>query len=800
MRPKTAASKRVSPKAAILPGCAAAALIAAPAFAQEAPPAAAEAMAPTLPEIVVTAQRRPQNRQDVPISMTAADRRTLEANRIASVTDLGLVAPNMAARTAPGGGMVPAFTLRGLTSYGAVPGTDKQLSIYMDGVYLGNIAASALDPPEIERIEVLRGPQGTLFGRNATIGAISLVTRDPPARFALSQDFTAGNYAQFRSKTRIDTGAIGDFRASISYAHDQRRGDIRNLGAGAKMFFPAGSGVPAVQTSPGYLGDKDQDTVFAAIAYEPSSDFRITGKFDWTGNHYTPAGVAPVGVYPDALGDVTGGFLGVVLATQTTPPGFVTDGRRPDAVNNSFSMPAYARAWGNSLTAQWRVNDRLSFRNILAYRSTYLRANDQLDGLGGLEITPAAAAVLGLPPSLAGSPFIVLALQQVTTSQQWSNEFQANYTSPLLTLTAGALWFHLDTQAGGAPGLPYDVALAILPGGAITGNQSRAYNTATSIAGYAQAELHLTERLDLIGGLRVTHDKRSGDLRVGTPESPVSYPFTYGETEPTFLLGIICKPRDGVLLYGKYATGFVSGGSIGPIAFRPEKARSWEAGIKSDWFGHRLRANLALFDVRYADVQSAQPGINLGHPDIGLAIVNQGDVHAWGAELETIAAPAAGLTFGAALGYTRVAITSLTHEISLFGVPVALGEILPTRQPRWTGNFWGGYEVRQGSNGSRLTFRLDASWRSKERNNAYTALNAIPQFQSLEFLPATWLVNGRVALEDVASPAGNVTLAAWVRNLTNDRSIIYSDVFASFVASAQFQQARTFGLDVSFRY
>lgn len=118
---------------------------------------AADEQTSGLSEIVVTAQKRAQNQQDVPISITALSSETLEANRITSVIDLATAVPNMASRLTAGGALIPSFTMRGLTSYGVVPGSDKQLSIYIDGVYIGSTVGSGLDLPELERVEVLRG-------------------------------------------------------------------------------------------------------------------------------------------------------------------------------------------------------------------------------------------------------------------------------------------------------------------------------------------------------------------------------------------------------------------------------------------------------------------------------------------------------------------------------------------------------------------------------------------------------------------------------------------------------------------
>jgi iron complex outermembrane receptor protein len=749
--------------------------------------------------IVVTAQKRSQNQQDVPISLTAVTAAGLEANRVTSVNDLATVVPNLASRPTAGGAQSPAFTMRGVTSYGVVPGSDKELSIYIDGVYVASTVGSALDLPEVGQIEVLRGPQGTLFGRNATVGAISVITRNPPNDFGLDQEFSVGNYREFRSKTRVDTGTFGPFSATISFVHDQRRGDMRNLGAGTVFTHAASTGQPTTLVSPDYLGDKNLNGVFAALKFEPSDKFTMINKFDWTGNNYTPQGSSVVGVFTPALGAAGGGFLDAVLATQTTPLIINSTGQRPDVTNNSFATPSYARDWGDSLTATFTVNDQLSFKNVAAYRSSYVRASGQLDGAGGLTITPALAAIPGFGgfAPIVGSPFVIFSIEQVTTSRQFSDELQANYRSSMLTLTAGGLYFHVKGESGGAPGEPNDVILSAVPFGnlGLAGAPSRAYYTNESLAAYAQAELHATSKVDIVGGLRVTNDKKSG--RLVTNSTLLNTP--YDATRLSGSAGINYKPTRDVLVYAKFANAFVAGGFSGPVNYLPEIANSWEAGIKSDWFDHRFRANLAVYDVKYKDLQTAQSGSTVGHPEVSLVVADLGDQRAKGFELETTTVPTKGVTLGAALGYTDVKFTRINPIISQLGVPATLDNYKPTLQPKWTANLSGEYVTPVLFDEARMTFRIDASWRSSSRVLGYAVLRALPQYASVADAPPTWLVNGRISLDNFKLPVGRGQIAVWAKNLTNDRSITFPDVFG-FIGATEWQAARTFGLDVTFKY
>lgn len=185
-----------------------------------------------LTEIIVTAQKREQSLQDVPIAVTAVTAESLQANRIFSVNDLSGLAPGMTVKPSPGGSSVPVFTIRGQSSFGVVPGSDKQVSIYVDGVYIGSPRGSIFELPDIQRIEVLRGPQGTLFGRNATAGAISVTTREPTGEAHVKVEGSLGNRDAYRFRITADTPQMGPFSAFGSFVRNYRRGEVRNFDSG----------------------------------------------------------------------------------------------------------------------------------------------------------------------------------------------------------------------------------------------------------------------------------------------------------------------------------------------------------------------------------------------------------------------------------------------------------------------------------------------------------------------------------------------------------------------------------------
>jgi iron complex outermembrane recepter protein len=195
--------------------------------------AADEEPSATLETIVVTAQKREENQQSVPIAVTAFTSQTLSEIRFENFSSLNGLAPGVSVREGAGASRQPVMTMRGV--YGSSNfASDPGVSLYVDGVYLSGATGSDVDIADVERVEVLRGPQGTLFGRNALGGAVNVITKEPAGKFAVHQQVSFGNFQQIRSKTAVDLPAWGDFSMSFTYLRDQygvelRAGDQRQI-------------------------------------------------------------------------------------------------------------------------------------------------------------------------------------------------------------------------------------------------------------------------------------------------------------------------------------------------------------------------------------------------------------------------------------------------------------------------------------------------------------------------------------------------------------------------------------------
>ncbi|MBB4858357.1 iron complex outermembrane receptor protein [Novosphingobium chloroacetimidivorans] len=805
-----------------------------------------------LQEIVVTAQKREQSLQDVPIAVTAVTQDSLQANRIFSVNDLSSIAPGVTVKPSPGGSSVPVFTIRGQSSFGVVPGSDKQVSIYIDGVYVSSPRGSIFELPDIQRLEVLRGPQGTLFGRNATAGAISVTTRDPTGDPHIKAEASLGNRNAYRYRVTADLPQMGPFTAFGSFVRNYRRGEVRNARGG--LIWDRSSSRYGVQVSPNWLGTIDSNSYFGAVKFEPSDSFKVVYKYDRNEDEGTPDVTGIVGYDPAFAGlpALVGNILRPLYASQEL---YVrADGKRPNVATNGFTVPRTQTVQGHSATATWQATDSLTVKNIFAYRKSSVLGPTPIDGISSLTFTqpalvpyatlvafssigspgiPNAAAAQAAIPAFArqlqplvGQRFLLVAAQSASTSRQWSDELQVNFTTGNLNATAGALWFHSKDVAGGPDGLQNTLSFPtfVPQNGAIPlGNEGIYNNKATSVAAYAQLEYKFTPQLEAVLGARITRDKKSstftynsrGPTGIVSPDMMVSPP-DFKKTKPNFLVGINWTPNQDTLVYGKFSNSFVSGGSTGGIPYEPETAKSWEVGVKADFFRNKLRTNLALFHVDYNHFQQSQSTSTVASAALALPILtqlygpvvaneilpklsvfvgDQGKVRARGFELEVTAAPTRGLTIGGSLSYVDISFPFIEP-----GVLAANGGRLDvTARPEWTASAYGAYETQPLFGEATLSLRTDAFYQGKMGFAANPDLQIFDWNRGAAQVDGYWTINGRLALRHLPIGPVDAELALWGKNLTNRRDATTA-LFTPFSTSANYVPARTYGVDLMIEF
>jgi len=261
------------------------------AIAQTSPDQARSTSSGGLDEIIVTAQKRAESLQDTPISIAALDAEALETKRVTSLVELASGVSNVQISPGTVSPNSVRIMIRGIGQLGNEVTRDAPVAVYQDGVYLGRTQGMGNELADLERVEVLRGPQGTLYGRNATGGAINFITKAPElSEFSFEQKFTVANLDEFRSRSAVNI-PVGDVLAiGLSYVRAKRDGFIRNIGSGEPWF-----------------GSLDRNGFRAAALWTPGEALEARYTFDYTKIKDTPNFAAVVPFFPpDAERPTTG--------------------------------------------------------------------------------------------------------------------------------------------------------------------------------------------------------------------------------------------------------------------------------------------------------------------------------------------------------------------------------------------------------------------------------------------------------------------------------------------------------------
>ncbi|MBW8910496.1 MAG: TonB-dependent receptor plug domain-containing protein, partial [Sphingomonas sp.] len=264
------------------------------------PAAAADASQSGLQDIVVTARRTSESLQRVPVAVTGLNAAMISNLQIQNFGDVAKTVPNLDSQRQFGSASAPQFYLRGVSTGSLKFEQDAGIGLYIDGVYLGRPAGTAFNLADIERIEVLRGPQGTLFGRNSTGGAINFITAAPKGEFGVKAEGTYGNYDRIKGRVTVELPALGPLSARISYLHDENRGYVKNSTPGRVFAFTAPFGAARSAKT---FGAENTDAVAVAVRLD-LNPLTIDYKFDYTDKVSTQLGqqllFAPAG-YPGTV-------------------------------------------------------------------------------------------------------------------------------------------------------------------------------------------------------------------------------------------------------------------------------------------------------------------------------------------------------------------------------------------------------------------------------------------------------------------------------------------------------------------
>jgi iron complex outermembrane receptor protein len=767
-------------------------------------------------EIVVTAQFRAQRLQDTPVSITAVNAAQLEAKNQTDLSQVADAAPNVSLKP-QGASFGPSISasIRGVGQNDFNPAYEPGVGIYIDDVYYPQLTGAVFDLLDLDRVEILRGPQGTLAGRNSEGGSIKLYSKKPTGSNGGFVEATYGSRKLIGLRAAADLKLTDTLFARISGVSKQQDGFVNRIDYGCA--FPT-SGVvatqPAGKCTISKLGGVGYQAVRGILRWQPNDKLEVNIIGDYTHDEHTIAGevllatqtvsspntnAAPGVVYDNKF--ICGRFCNYITTGQPAatwvPPipvdPFGAAGTKLAATSGTDR--SLYRGWGVSGQVSYKLTDQFSLTSITGYRSfnTRFDSDDDLSpaniGFGrnylknwsfsqearlNADISDAIKATLGgyyfkqksvydSLQDLRYVPVFPLQFRQPDPTRAEAKAVFAHLSwEPIHNLTlSGGVRYTSESKDQTYFRLNYDgtVNRFLDPVGAVYG------------IGYSGADTNdvnfngnRTETVTALSGLTAHYAAKRWDWRVAADY----------------------RLSEALLVYGTVSTGFKGGGSnprpfnAGQvIAFKPEKLTAYEIGFKSDFFDRRVRFNASAFINDYKDIQIPV----LSCPDSPCAArLNAGDARVKGFEAELSAYPIHGMSVDASLSYLNFhyIASSLNPAAAYPTNPGGVAANDPPTSPPWKFSLGAQYKAELGSAGS-ITPRFDVTYQDKQFGGA----SVIAGTRVLNFIPAYTTANARLTWENAD---GDLNVSLEVSNLTN--KYYFLTVFDLRGAGAGFRKGR----------
>jgi iron complex outermembrane recepter protein len=789
--------------------------------AQDAAPAAEDQ---GLEEIIVTAQKRSENLQTTPIAISVLTSEGLANRRVQSLLDLGDGAiPSL--KVAPffsrPGALIINVRGVGVLSDSNQPARDQGVGVYVDGVYLGRAQGLGTALYDVENIEVLKGPQGTLFGRNTEGGAVSIVTKRPSGEFKLNATFGAGNFGSYKAEVHLDLPEANNISMKFDGILTRRDGFVKN---------PLGA--PNLD-----YNSFDKRGFRAEVQWAPSPNFKANYAFDIaydaTSTLYFQQISRGTGLTAAQAGSANPVLPNAVAGIYRLEPRRVSV-----AAIGSPQQASVGKTNGVRLGLDWDATPTLKLKSITAYRN--LRQS-QFDNANAATSVQQAATVANPNPSFLNFPFARYSIAPFRQNQ-FSQEFQIIGEFPQLKYQFGALYYKENVEDSAqapntlqfldAAGNTFGPCNAVVIASCRAVVQRASHVTTTSIGAYGQATYTPSfagDILDITLGGRWTRDKKVGSLFTINGALPViplngvnvtgALPLNAAWSRFDPLVNLAVKPSQNVLLYGKWSTGYKSGGassrSLSYRRFDPETVSMFEIGAKTQFFDNTMRLNVAAYTGTYKSIQldfaglyeDIINGVRVATTRTTLEVVNApGTGRLKGFEAELSLAPVRGLTISGAYAYNSVKIPDTLNPFPQpnnngqpFTVPVPIYQVYT---PEHSANASIDYEADLG--GFKLRAHLDGNFDSGYFAN-YTDSNYNNLTRAVVFKQPkgdkALIFNGRLALTDFELNDNGARLAVslWARNLFNEQHVFYKSGSAAGGISGFFNDPRTFGVDVNIK-
>ena len=644
-----------------------------------------------LGEVVVTARKRTENLQNVPVAATVLSGAELSKQNAVTVTDLGLTVPNFRVQPSTGSGTAPALEIRGQVQNDTVATLDPSVGVYVDGIYWSRAVGANAALADVSGVEVLEGPQGTLFGRNTTGGALNIHTNDPDLRhYSGVASVSGGSYSELDGGVVLNAPIVEDKLAVRAvFQHNGHDGyvydEVRNE----------------------RLNSQDEDTIRIKVLAQPTDKLRILASYETFDANQEEAPWQLTYVQPANFATGKGaGAIDALVTNGGSLTQYVGGSFRTSYGNDPSHVDARTQTLG--LTGSYDLGFAV-LKLIGGYRKEDSSNNEDLDG----------------------TPYTLLSAPLQTDIEETTGEAQLSgkLFDQRLTYVAGYFWF----KESGSDMSEADALTAINPD---YPNIQDGFIKNRSQAVYAQGTYKITDALSLTGGLRYSADEKAlishngafvqnaaggaatfeclVPAELGNPsQAACSQEFNTSSSDVDYTADLDYKFTSDILGYVKVSHGYRAGGdnirgsvtaaSFAPFA--PETALNYEVGLKSEYFQHRLRVNADGFYTNYDNIQRTIDVAAAGG-GISTLVANAASGKVYGGELQIEALLVHGLRLGANLGVTDASYNQYQDELGNH-----VNEPFPYT-PEFTYSLTGDYthDVPRGS----VNFHADWGWQSSE--------------------------------------------------------------------------------------
>ena len=748
------------------------------------------ALAQQLEEVLVTAEKRSQNIQDVPLSVAAIGGNDIKVGKVTGLNDIAMKVPGVAFNQFNVGG--PRIYIRGIGNSSDSAASDQAVGVFLDEVYIGRTGGVGFDLFDLERIEILRGPQGTLYGKNTSGGAINIVTTRPSQEDEVRLSASAGNYDMTNFQGMVNGGITDTISGKLVAQYSQRDGygknvitedqittlgDLSNSRYIGKSIGAAGSGDE--------LDDADKRAVRGQLLFDLSDTMSLL-----VGGDYSRDKSNGTCRHLQNLDDAVQG-LGVFWELGMSQK-YKNDDRN---CSTQFNVDQKRDNSGLMARFEWDLGwaDVLS---ISAWRESDYNFVDDLTGIPLLDLSAPSPEGVPLPPGSWTPPENVVNGVDENASQ-YSQEFRLTGSHDSLDWVAGAFYMEEDVDRKEEYYTQYNT---LLQGGfGLAGIGDVLFtqkNKTTSMALYAQVDWHFTEQWTLTYGGRYSYDKKKitqdaidlmgGGVPTGVPlilpEFPAPVKADDDWSDYTNKVSVSYQPNDDMMLYATYSQGYKSGAfpsqanqpEVAGTPVDPETVDNYELGMKSTWWDNRIQFNVTLYDMDYSDLQVFELNSRL------LLVLSSAQATSKGVDVDFNIALMENLTLSTSYNYSDATYDEYT---SSGGAVYDGNDMVYAPNSAFAVDLDYRYDI--GSAGA-LDFNVSYNWKDDYYTSPSNAEKTKQDDIGLLGASITW-----------SSSDESWSASVWGKNLDDEQQIASLIVDPTAITSESYMAPRTYGVTVT---